>query len=210
MLFALASYIYSLQPPENPYRNDPRIQDGQRLFLREGCANCHTPPFYTNNKLTLADGFTLPQNHPLARDVMPVSVGTDPGLALRTRKGTGLYKVPSLKGVWYRGRYHHDGSISSLEEWLAPSRMTRTKGHEFGLKLKLKEKGGTSRLSQKPVRAGIIAPVFSSSTEAMTSISFAPNSMRSGIVASRPSFGFRSVISSISTAGTFRSLNRFW
>jgi cytochrome c peroxidase len=43
-------------------------------------------------------------------------VGTDPGLALLTRKGTGYYKIPSLKGVWYRGHYLHDGSVASLEE----------------------------------------------------------------------------------------------
>jgi hypothetical protein len=30
---------------------------------------------------------------------MSISVGTDPNLALNTRKGTGLYKVPSLKGA---------------------------------------------------------------------------------------------------------------
>ena len=32
-----------------------------------------------------------------------VSVGTDPGLALHTRKGTGYYNVPSLKGAWSAG-----------------------------------------------------------------------------------------------------------
>ncbi len=36
-------------------------------------------------------------------DVLRVSVGTDPRLTLQTRRGTGYYKVPSLKGVWYRG-----------------------------------------------------------------------------------------------------------
>jgi hypothetical protein len=82
---------------------------------------------------------------------MDISVGTDPGLALATRKGTGYYKVPSLKGVWYRGHYLHDGSAGSLEEmfdpdrlqplhvpggWLPPGEKTRAiKGHEFGLKL---------------------------------------------------------------------------
>lgn len=140
VLFALASYIYSLQPPENPYRNDPRVQDGRRTFLKEGCAGCHAPPFYTNNKLTLADGFTPPKDHPRARDIMRVSVGTDPSLAMRTRKGTGFYKVPSLKGVWYRGRYNHDGSISSLEEWFDPARLMRVKGHEFGLSINPEDK----------------------------------------------------------------------
>jgi hypothetical protein len=91
-----------------------------------GCVNCHTPPLYTNNKLTLAEGFTPPPEHFRFLDIMRVSVGTDPGLALKTRKGTGYYKVPSLKGVWYRGRYLHDGSLTSLEEMFNPARLEET------------------------------------------------------------------------------------
>jgi hypothetical protein len=83
-------------------------------------------------------------------------VGTDPGPALATRNGTGYYKVPSLKGVWYRGHYLHDGSVASLEEMFDPDRLknthvpggwsepgTRTraiKGHEFGLRLPEKKR----------------------------------------------------------------------
>ena len=70
---------------------------GEKIFEREGCAGCHTPGLYTNNKLTLAKGFTPPAGTPSTLDVMAVSVGTDPDLALKTRKGTGYYKVPSLQ-----------------------------------------------------------------------------------------------------------------
>lgn len=156
VLMALAAYIDSLEPPPNPNLGDPRIAAGRRVFEREGCRGCHTPPFYTNNKLTLAEGFRPPKDHPLAADIMDLTVGTDPGLALRTRKGTGLYKVPSLRGVWYRGRFHHDGSIASLEEWFDPARLRHdyvpellrnsgitsrpVKGHEFGLNLDAAEK----------------------------------------------------------------------
>jgi len=155
-LYALALYIYSLQPPPNPNPVDEKAKAGQGIFVREGCARCHTPPLYTNNKLTLARGFALPNDKPAALDVLPISVGTEPGLALKTRKGTGYYKVPSLKGVWYRGHYLHDGSAASLEElfdpgrleetyvpggWLPPGQKTRAiKGHTFGLKLKLTER----------------------------------------------------------------------
>ena len=150
-LYALARYIYSLEPPPNPNVGDPRVPGGQAIFNREGCANCHTPPLYTNNRLTLAEGFTPPAEHFRFLDVMKLSVGTDPGLALRTRKGTGYYKVPSLKGAWYRGRYLHDGSLTTLEEMFDPARLTDTfepsgftppgvkmravKGHVFGLRL---------------------------------------------------------------------------
>src|SRR5207247_9259389 len=94
--------------------------------------------------------FVPPRVVPVRLDVLPLSVGTDPGLALMTRKGTGYYKVPSLKGVWYRGHYLHDGSIASLEEMFDPGRLQEThvpggwmpqgaktyriQGHEFGLK----------------------------------------------------------------------------
>ena len=136
--------------------SDSRIPAGQRIFQREGCSGCHTPPLYTNNKLTLAQGFTPPADHRQILDILPVSVGTDPGLALKTRKGTGYYKVPSLKGVRYRGHYLHDGSVTTLEEMFNPARLqddfvptgfmpygqkTRAvKGHEFGLKLPVEEK----------------------------------------------------------------------
>jgi hypothetical protein len=121
------------------------------VFQREGCGGCHTPPLYTNNRLTLASGFTPPPEHFKVLDIMRVSVGTDPNLALKTRKGTGYYKVPSLKGVWYRGRYLHDGSLTKLEEMFDPARLrddyaptgfmlpgekTRAvPGHVFGMKL---------------------------------------------------------------------------
>ncbi|HEY7172939.1 MAG TPA: hypothetical protein VH417_18935 [Vicinamibacterales bacterium] len=156
-LYALALYIYSLQPPPNPNASDPRIPAGQAIFLREGCSTCHTPPLYTSNKLTLAQGFTPPREHAQLLDVAFLSVGTDPGLALKTRKGTGYYKVPSLKGVWYRGRYLHDGSLTSLEEMFNAARLDDdfvrsgftppgvktqgVRGHEFGLRLDATEKG---------------------------------------------------------------------
>jgi hypothetical protein len=155
-LYALALYIYSLQPSSNPNPFDGKAVAGNAVFSREGCPGCHTPPLYTNNKLTLAEGFTPPKDRPASLEVLPVSVHTDPGLALATRKGTGYYKVPSLKGVWYRGHYLHDGSVASLEELFDPARLKdthvpggwsppgvsrhATKGHEFGLSLKPAER----------------------------------------------------------------------
>ena len=155
-LYALALYIRSLQPPANPNPLDENARRGEAIFRREGCPGCHVPPLYTNNKLTLAKGFTPPKDVPPTLDILAVSVGTDPGLALKTRKGTGYYKVPSLKGLWYRGHYLHDGSVASLEEMFDPDRLSEThvpggftppdkrqraiKGHEFGLKLAPEER----------------------------------------------------------------------
>jgi hypothetical protein len=150
-LYALALYIYSLQPPVNPNPCDTKARAGEKVFGREGCPRCHTPPLYTSNKLTLAQGFEPAANVPATLDILRISVGTDPSLALMTRKGTGYYKVPSLKGLWYRGHYTHDGSVASLEEMFDPDRLNEThvpggwrplesptraiRGHEFGLRL---------------------------------------------------------------------------
>jgi hypothetical protein len=158
-MLALGRYIYSLQPPANPHLPNELTMRGEQVFARSGCAACHTPPLYTNNKLIPVDGFARFEHPsaPPAEDVMRgVRIGVDPGLALRTRKGTGYYKVPSLKGVWYRGPLEHSGSIASLEEWFDPARLrddyapkgwnppdmkTRAiPGHTFGLNLPTDDK----------------------------------------------------------------------
>jgi hypothetical protein len=153
-LYALALYLYSLQPPPNPHRLDATAVRGKRIFEREGCGGCHTPPLYTNNKLIPVDGFKPPADH--TDDVLPRRVGTDPRYALQTKKGTGYYKVPSLKGVWYRGPFQHHGAVATLEDWFDPARIgddyiptayagpdggTRSvRGHDFGLQLSAQDK----------------------------------------------------------------------
>jgi hypothetical protein len=70
---------------------------------------------------------------------------------MKSRRGTGYYKVPSLKGVWYRGPFGHGGWAATLEDWFDPRRLrddyvptgfagfgVKTRaitGHEFGLHL---------------------------------------------------------------------------
>ena len=74
---------------------------------------------------------------------------------MKTRKGTGYYKVPSLKGLWYRGPLEHRARYS-LEEWFDPARFredyvpkgwnppdTRARailGHAYGLNLTAEDK----------------------------------------------------------------------
>jgi mono/diheme cytochrome c family protein len=173
-LYALALYIYSLQPPANPNPFDRNAEAGKEIFLRQGCSGCHTPPLYTNNRLTPAEGFTPPKDRPASLDVLPVVVGTDPGLALATRKGTGYYKVPSLKGLWYRGHYLHDGSAARLEELFDPDRLkdthvpggwsppgARTRaihGHEFGLDLTGAQREELIAFLERPLEPVSAAP----------------------------------------------------
>jgi len=150
-LYALALYIYSLKPPTNPNKFDDLASRGRDIFRQEQCDSCHTPPLYTNNKLVPAPGFTVPAAHRTKFDIEPLVVGTDPGLALLTRRGTGYYKVPSLLGVWYRGPFEHGGSELTLEDWFNPRRLNdnhiptgfrgfgvetrKVPGHPFGLDL---------------------------------------------------------------------------
>jgi len=87
---------------------------------------------------------------------MPISVGTDPNLTLKTRRGTGYYKAPSLRGVWYRGIFGHSGWCATLEDWFDSRRVLddyipsgfmpygaktyAVKGHRFGLDLSAEDK----------------------------------------------------------------------
>jgi hypothetical protein len=155
-LYALAQFVYSLQPPPNPHALDATARRGREIFQREGCAQCHTPPLYTNNKLTPVDGFVPSENLKKEYEIAGTSLGTDAGLALATRRGTGFYKVPSLQGLWYRGMFPHDGACATLEDWFDARRLrddyvptgfkghgvtTRAvRGHTFGLNLSPEEK----------------------------------------------------------------------
>jgi len=150
-LYALALFIYSLKPPPNPNRFDKLAARGQKVFEWEGCASCHTPPLYTNNALVPVEAFEVPENHRRKYDILWTAIGTDPRLALQTRRGTGYYKVPSLKGLWYRGPFEHSGSLATLEDWFDARRLRddyvptgfkgatvnvrAIKGHPFGLGL---------------------------------------------------------------------------
>lgn len=164
-LYALARFVYSLEPPANPNlpqtaEEKQRVERGRRLFMdaENGCATCHDPKQgYTNNKLVAAPGFEPARDHPERNWIMRQRVNTDATLTLRTRRGTGFYKVPSLLGLWYRGPLEHSGSVATLEDWFDPNRVrddylptgwrgplgTRTravKGHEFGLDLSLEDR----------------------------------------------------------------------
>ncbi len=124
-VYAMALYLESLEPPPSPHPFDAEAKLGKEIFEAEGCGECHTPPAYTNNKLVAAPGFDPPADaEKQGLDVSKRRVGTDAGLATRTRKGTGYYKIPSLRGLWYRGLYEHDGSVASLEDWFDPKRLS--------------------------------------------------------------------------------------
>lgn len=85
---------------------------------------------------------------------MPIDF--DPNLTLKARRGTGHYKVPALKGVWYRGLFGHSGGCATLEDWFDTRRVRKdyvyigfkpsgartyaARGHTFGLALPAEDK----------------------------------------------------------------------
>jgi hypothetical protein len=156
-LYALGQFLYSLKAPKNPEKFAPALlQQGEKIFIEQGCVTCHTPPLYSNNMLTPADGFTVPASHMAKFDIFDISVETEPSLALQSRRGTGYYKIPSLIGVWNRNALFHSGNVASLEELLDPARLKddyvpkgykpgwvasfAVKGHPFGLELNAADK----------------------------------------------------------------------
>jgi hypothetical protein len=154
-LYALAVYVYSLQPPPNPNRSDARSERGQKVFDRERCDRCHPPPLYTSNELLPVPGFRVPADHREKYNVSVYRIDTGSELALSTRRGTGYYKVPSLRGLWYRGPIEHNGSVVTLEDWFDPRRTAAgyvptgfrglarsrgVKGHSYGLNLSTEDR----------------------------------------------------------------------
>ncbi|WP_373071706.1 hypothetical protein [Zeaxanthinibacter enoshimensis] len=156
-LFALANYIYSLEAPENPQKFPQEIlTQGKMVFNREGCVTCHPPPFYTNNQLLPATGYEPSASDFEKYDIFNISVETDSVTTLYTRRGTGFYKVPSLRGAWMRQAFFHNGNLSRLEDVLDPQRLEddyiptgfkpatmetmAVKGHPFGMQISAEEK----------------------------------------------------------------------
>lgn len=79
------------------------------------------------------------------------AVGTDPALGVSADRGTGSYRVPSLRGVGTRPTLFHDGSLPSLTALLDPTRLGASyrggvrgagavPGHAFGLDLSPEER----------------------------------------------------------------------
>ncbi len=123
----LAYFLWSLSSPSPPSPPTGDVETRGEALFGERCARCHAPP-----------GFAGP---PVAID----EVGTEPSIARSTERGTGRYRVPSLRGVGSRGPLLHDASAPSLAVLFDPARVetgfegsTRggaIAGHAFGLEL---------------------------------------------------------------------------
>jgi mono/diheme cytochrome c family protein len=116
---ALAMYVWSIAPAAPPVPDSDAERAGLDLFVAT-CAGCHA-----------GDGFT---GEPVPLEL----VGTDPTVGLSLDRGTGTYRVPSLRGVADRALLLHDASVHSMAELLDPARTTP--GHRFGSELSVAER----------------------------------------------------------------------
>jgi mono/diheme cytochrome c family protein len=126
---ALARYVWSLADQFAPA---DASSDGAAVFAAN-CASCHVPPAFTGA--------------PVPLDV----VGTDPTIGDSLVRGTGSYRVPSLRGVGRRALLLHDGSLPSLDAMFDPTRLGSdydggvrvgaVPGHVFGLDLSDSDRG---------------------------------------------------------------------
>ena len=128
LVWALAMYLYSLEPPQRDAEPPPRevATRGEALF-GEHCAECHSNDAY-GGQTVRAD-----------------RVGTHQGLAHGVARGTGRYRPAGLIRVADAAPYFHDGSVATLEDLLGRARLEATyrgalgegaaPGHEYGLDL---------------------------------------------------------------------------
>lgn len=94
------AYLASLEPEKSPYLGLSEIdgnfaesvERGKSLFNSQGCIDCHKPPLYTN------------------KETYEFEVADE--------RGINRFDVPTLKELWRRGPYWHDGRKSTLEDLL--------------------------------------------------------------------------------------------
>jgi mono/diheme cytochrome c family protein len=124
----LAAYLLALGDDLPPLEAAKAVSPRGATVFTARCARCHAGPGLTGE--------------PVAIDY----VGTDPTLGMSADRGTGKYRVPSLRGVGTRGPLLHDGTVPSLDAMFDPTRTTpafaaklhgagAVSGHRFGLDL---------------------------------------------------------------------------
>ncbi len=116
IIFAMAVYLLSLAE-ELPLV--PLGTPGRAVF-DEHCASCHGGEGLSGESIPLAE------------------IGTPSAVGLSPARGTGAYRIPSLRGLGDRGALFSDGSVPDLDALLDPTR--ETPGHDYGTRLPADEK----------------------------------------------------------------------
>jgi cytochrome c peroxidase len=116
---ALAAFERTLLSWKSPHdrfeagEKDALTKEEQRgrdvFFHKAGCATCHTPPLFTDNRF---HALGVPQVGPKA---------DDPGRFTATgdERERGAFRTPTLRNVALTAPYMHDGALATLEEVVA-------------------------------------------------------------------------------------------
>jgi DNA-binding beta-propeller fold protein YncE len=122
LLDAIADYVNYAIPTPVPPRTDPAlVAQGQNVFQRVGCVNCHAGPLGTDSG---SGNPSLDLSGPvLLHDVGTcVTSGPWPDVAHTSIDGQPrspcAFDTPALRGLWDSAPYLHDGSAATLEATL--------------------------------------------------------------------------------------------
>ncbi|MHB9029962.1 MAG: hypothetical protein ACYC9O_14445 [Candidatus Latescibacterota bacterium] len=92
---AIDAYLKSMQPVPSPYLQKGKLSEsakrGKKIFQKAGCAECHTPPHYTDGKK------------------YDVGLGIGPEI-------NGAFDTPTLIEVWRNAPYLYDGRAELMHE----------------------------------------------------------------------------------------------
>ena len=137
---AMSAFQNSLLPPQTSTISGAMAASGRAVFERAGCAQCHSGPAYTNNRVLpvdevgaqpsrakalmkqgsiLAPSVLYPLDSPVpvpsGTATIPVPVTAEQEDALRLAfalDGKGGYKVKGLVGLAWTAPYLHDGGVA--------------------------------------------------------------------------------------------------
>jgi cytochrome c5 len=138
LAWALAMYLYALEPPPaRPVADAAVVARGAALFDAH-CRLCHAS--------AILGGAPIPA----------AQVGTDPALAHGRARGTGRYRVAPLVRVADGAPYLHDGTVPTLDLLLSSARLDPgftggargpgpVRGHLYGLDLPADERAALLR-----------------------------------------------------------------
>jgi len=102
---ALAAYLRSLASALPSYDAAKAAQPAGATVFESECTGCHVPPALTGEPVPLGQ------------------IGTDETLGESPSRGTGMYRVPSLRGVGTRGPLLHDATLPDVDAMFDPSRL---------------------------------------------------------------------------------------
>ena len=121
VLERVTTYLQTLSPPARRNANDPTVLEGERIFHRIGCAQCHIPQFTTSEVTDiplLSNQVIHPYTDLLLHDMGP---GLADGFTPSQAEGS-EWRTPPLWGIGLQlvvsnhNHFLHDGRARNIRE----------------------------------------------------------------------------------------------